>query len=111
MKWRRTLLFYAVFLPVALIISTLIWFGLRLGAPRELALVAVLVITMGAIITAALFTALLHRLIGPPESAAETGTVFRESIKRYAWVAAPIASGYGIAQIVRTVTEIIVQGP
>ena len=36
--------------------------------------------------------------------------VFRESIKRYAWLAAPIASGYGIAQVISRVAEIVSGG-
>lgn len=95
----------------ALLVVIVFWVSLQLDPPRELELFATLFITMGTVITAAFITALLHRLIGPPSSAADTGLVFRESIKRYAWIAAPIASGYGIAQIVRTVAEIIAQTP
>lgn len=95
----------------ALFVATLFWISLQFNPPPELALVAVLVITMGSVIGASFLTARIHRWIGPPGSDAETGTVFRESIKRYALVATPLASGYGIAQIVRTVAEVIVQAP
>lgn len=115
MKWRQILTVGVVIIPMALIIGVTFWISLQLNRPQELpqevALIAVMVITMGMVITASFFTAWLHRSIGPPGSEAETGLVFRESIKRYAWVAAPIASGYGLAQIVRTVAEIIVQTP
>ena len=94
---------------VGLIIGMMFWFSLQLDPPQELALIAVLVITIGTVIIAAFITATIHRLIGPPGSEAVTGLVFRESIKRYAWVAAPIASGYGITQIVRTVGDVIVR--
>ena len=98
---------------VVLVIATLFWVSLQLNPPRVADLIATLFITMGAIIAAAAVTALIHalinRVLGQP--ATETGLVFRESIKRYAWIAAPIASGYGIAQIVRTVAEVIVQTP
>ena len=92
------------------IIGMMLWIAIQLRPPQEeLALIAVLVITMGTVITAAFITAMIYRLIGPPDSGAATGLVFRESIKRYAWVAAPIASGYGITQIVKTVGDVIMQ--
>lgn len=104
-----------VVILLVLNVGMMFWISLQLNRPQELAqevaLIAVMVITMGAVIAASFSTALIHSSIGPPGSEAETGLVFRESIKRYAWVAAPIASGYGLAQIVRTVAEIIVQTP
>ena len=99
----------AIALFFALIVGLLFWVSLQLNPPRELALIAVLVITMGTVIIAAFITAMIHRVVGPASSSSATGLVFRESIKRYAWLAAPIAGGYGIADIVRTVAEIIVQ--
>ena len=115
MIWHQIRTIVAVITLLVLIIGPLLWIPLQLNRPQELpqevALIVVMVITIGAVITASFFTALIHRLIGPPSSEAETGLVFRESIKRYAWVAAPIASGYGLTQIVRTVAEIIAQTP
>lgn len=111
MNQQQGIVFSVVFTLMAMIIGVLLWIPLQLNLPQELGLIAVMVITIGAVITASFFTALIHRSIGPPGSEAETGLVFRESIKRYAWVAAPIASGYGLAQIVRTVAEIIAQTP
>ena len=35
------------------------------------------------------------------------GLLFKESVKRYAWLAEPIASGFGISQIITKVGEII----
>ena len=102
---------FAIFITGILFVAVLFWISLQFDPPPQLALVAVLDITMGSVIGAAYLTAQVHRWIGPPGSDAETGMVFRESIKRYAWIAAPIASGYGIAQIVRTVAEVIVQTP
>lgn len=106
--YRQAFAFYVV-CGVGLIIGMMFWFSLQLDPPQELALIAVLVITIGTVIIAAFITATIHRLIGPPGSEAVTGLVFRESSKRYAWVAAPIASGYGITQIVRTVGDVIVR--
>lgn len=105
----------AAFSIAAVIVVVMFWISLQLNPRREVELIATLFITMGAVIAAAAVTALIHalinRVLGQPATAAETGTVFRESIKRYAWIAAPIASGYGIAQIMRTVAEVIVQTP
>lgn len=117
-KIRQSLknFFIAVALSIAVVlVVSIFWISLQLNPRREAELIATLLITMGAIIVAASVTALIHalinRVLGQPVTAFETGLVFRESIKRYAWIAAPIASGYGIAQIVRTVAEITVQAP
>ena len=88
-------------------------FGLVLSAssqPKELELVAVLAITMAAVIIASAITAFIHKAINPSDEATPPGVVFRESIKRYAWLAAPIASGYGIAQVISRVAEIVATG-
>ena len=108
-RYARQAFEFCVIGALGSIVGMMFWISLQLDPPKELALIAVLLITMGTVITAALITAMIYRLIGAPDSGATTGLVFRESIKRYAWVAAPIASGYGITQIVRTVGDIIVR--
>ena len=118
MKWWRRIArilanvaAYFAFVVATLIALLLFWLSLQLDPPRELELIAVMVITLGAINAAAFITAMIHRAITPAETGDSSGRVFRESIKRYAWVAAPIASGYGIAQVITQVAEIIAQTP
>ena len=95
----------------AAIFGLLLWTVLSASSqPKELELVAVLAITIAAVIIASAITAIIHEVINPAGAGAPPGTVFRESIKRYAWLAAPIASGYGIAQVISRVAEIVSGG-
>jgi hypothetical protein len=86
----------------------MVWIALSIeGQPREVALVAVLAITMTSVIIAAFFTAAIHKAMNGNDDSMPPGEVFRESIKRYAWLAAPLASGYGLSQIAVRIAEII----
>ena len=92
-------------------LGLLFWIALSIDKrPKEAELIAVLAITITAVIVAAFFTAIIHKAISPSDEATPPGVVFRESIKRYAWLAAPIASGYGIAQVISRVAEIVSGG-
>ena len=92
-------------------LGLLFWITLSIGQrPKEAELIAVLAITITAVIVASFLTAVIHKAINPSDEATPPGVVFRESIKRYAWLAAPIASGYGIAQVISRVAEIVATG-
>ena len=89
-------------------IGLLFWIALSIDTrPKEAELIAVLAITITAVIVASFLTAVIHKAVNPADESTPPGVVFRESIKRYAWLAAPIASGYGIAQVISRVAEIV----
>lgn len=70
--------------------------------------VAAIFITSGmSVIIAAFFTAIIYNAFNPSGTTMIPGHVFRESIRRYAWLAAPIAGGYGLSRIVIEVAGII----
>ena len=77
------------------------------GQPDELGLVAVLAITMASVIVASLVTALLYRLVAGEHLANSSAEIFWASIKRYGFIASPIATGYGLSQIIERVAEIV----
>ena len=93
------------FVPGTVKLTLLFYIMLALEPPKAVELAAVPAITMGAVIIAAFSTAALHgaRFRGWKDAARRV--VFRESIKRYAWFAAPIASGYGISQVITKIAE------
>ena len=83
---------YLVTASIALLMSE--------NRPDEFGLAFVLGITMGAVIVAAAVTAFTYGLLSSGVPGYRQEAVFRESIKRFALIAVPIAAGYGIAQIV-----------
>ena len=87
--------------------GSIFWIALGSDRPPETDLIAVLVITIAAVIIGSLATTVVYHLIGQANPQARPEVVFRESIKRYAWLAAPIASGYGVSQVVIRVFEMI----
>ena len=117
-RWFKAALQFMAFLiqvvatlALVLFCALVFWIAISTDArPKEAELVGVLAITIATVIIAAFFTAVIHKVISPDSEKVPPGEVFRESIKRYAWLAAPIASGYGIAQVITRVAEIIAQG-
>ena len=90
----------------------MVWIALGIEEePSEATLIGILAITMGSVIIAAFFTAMIYNALNPSGGNMATGGVFRESIKRYAWLAAPIAGGYGLSRIVVEVVAIVAQSP
>ena len=86
----------------------MLWIALSIeDEPNEASLIGVLTITMGSVIIAAFFTAIIYNALNPSGASMAPGDVFRESIRRYAWIAAPIASGYGLSRIVVEVAGVI----
>lgn len=63
--------------------------------PKELELAAALTIHFLPVTGASLITAFANRLTNPQASNPQNATVFQESVKRFALLSAPIASGYG----------------
>ena len=75
--------------------------------PDELGLIAVPAITMFVVIIAAA----IYKGMVQTDKEPSQGEVFRESVKRYAWLAAPIASGFGISQIIDKIAESVARTP
>ena len=106
--------------PVAITIATLsaatiagsvAWIALSdQNRPKHLDLIAVLAITFTAIVLASFVVALVHRAINPEATHKENGEVLRESIRRFAWLASPIAASYGLAQVATQIASIVAEG-
>ena len=87
---------------------------LILALPKEtrapqIDLLIVLGVTMLTVIAASALTSLMFSLLTSQSPRTTQGEVFRESIKRFAWLASPIAAGYGLSQIVKEIAEILKQ--
>ena len=87
--------------------AAMAWLALSAqNRPKELALIAVLVITAGTVIFASLLAALVHKAVYPRADGRENAAVFRESVRRFAWLAAPIAASYGLSQVAIDIAKI-----
>jgi hypothetical protein len=62
---------------------------------------------MAAVILAAGATAVVYSMLARGTPSASPATVFRESIYRFAWLASPIAAGYGVTEIVKGVVALL----
>ena len=104
-----TLLVSLGFLAVGVAMLVLVfWAALALpNQPEELELVAILIITMASIVVASATTALLYKFMSGPFPKNVPEEIFWASIRRYAWVAAPIASGYGLTQVIGKIGEVV----
>jgi len=92
----------------ATIAGGIFWIALsNQNRPKELALIAVLAITIVAVLIAAFAVALVHKVINRGATDLENGIVFRESIRRFAWLTAPIAASYGLTQVATEIANIV----
>ena len=69
----------------------------------ELRLLLVLAITIAAVIIGSGATAVVYGRLARGVDPVPSGTVFRESISKFALLASPIAAGHGISEIARVV--------
>ena len=87
-------------------LALLLWLLLSLpDQPAELGLIAVLGITMTSVISASFITAWLYRVMNRTNPSQPPEDIFWSAIYRFSWLAAPIATGFGVSQIIKTVTE------
>ena len=66
---------------------------------------------MGAVIVASTITTYAYGRFNPGDPRSRSEAVFRESIKRFAFIAAPIAAGYGIPQIISELADLFGRVP
>lgn len=92
---------------VVVAFGTVIVPGPEANASDEFGLLTVLAITMGSVIAGAFVTALIYSQLNYNGSTRPADEIFRESIKWFAIIASPIAAGYGIAQVISKVGEVL----
>ena len=98
-------------LSSATIAGAMAWVALSdRNRPKELDLIAVLAITIAAIVIASFVVTFVHKSINPEASNEQNGIVLRESILRFTWLAAPIAASYGLAQVATDIVTIVFGG-
>ena len=113
MNRRRAVAIISSFLVAGLVAAVIViaagivWLALSAqNRPKELALLGVLLITVGTVIFASLVAALAHKVVYPRADGRENAAVFRESVRRFAWLSAPIAASYGISQVAIDIAKI-----
>ena len=106
--------FFAVGITAAAIViaAGIVWLALSAqNRPKELTLVAVLLITAGTVIIASLVATFAHKAVYPRADGRENAAVFRESVRRFAWLASPIAASYGISQVAIDIAKVVTGTP
>ena len=113
MNRERAVAIISAFLVVGIaaasivIAAAMVWLALSAqNKPKELALLGILLITAGTVIFASFVTALVHKAVYPRADGRENAAVFRESVRRFAWLAAPIAASYGLSQVAIDIAKI-----
>ena len=77
-------------------------------APSEFRLFTVLAIAFTSVILASAAASVIFKIANPERDTTEGAAVFRESMRRLAWLASPILGGYGLSQVVEQIVKAVV---
>ena len=79
----------------------------EIDGPPEWALVAVLTITITAVIVGSAVSAIVYAWFNRGNEVISPATVFRESTTKFGWLASPIAAGYGLSQVISQIADAV----